>query len=280
MSLAISPNGRIVRRGWGQPGAQRAGTARRRWGIDGCGGRPRRFGYSAVPVLFPNRVRERDVIRHEKTTNMTTKLTPQNVLGIPWVQALEPTADPFIAPLMPGLPLQVWHIPVQFVQWEAPAQLASRWASDKKTWVAETWQKAPLVRGVHSGCEYSCGEVELAARLRTSDYEAAWVSEWSGFPHVMCWREICIKRSELKNRRADLWQADQALRSSAAAMDIDLGERGGHPDVGVALSNAPPVYIEYKGPGDKIKPKQYDWARALIAASTDLRYIAAYGKVG
>ena len=210
---------------------------------------------------------------------MVTTWEKARVLESPWVQALEPAGDPFVAPLIPGMPLEVWHVPVAFVPWTAPATLSEAWRSNKKQFVAETWQKAPLVQGLHSGCAYSCGEVELAARLRSKEFDAVWISEWSGFPHVDCWREFCIKRSEFQARSPILWKEDQALRSEASKSGINLGARGGHPDVGAARPGERPVYIEYKGPGDKIKPKQYDWALALQQNERDLRYVAAYGKL-
>jgi hypothetical protein len=202
------------------------------------------------------------------------------VVELPWVKALEPAGDPFLAPLVPGMPLEVWHVPVRFAAWDPPAALSAAWQADKKRFVAETWQKAPLVQGGHSGCSYSCGEVELAARLRSVGYYAMWISEWSGFPHVDCWKEFCVKRSEFQARSQELWEADQTLRAAAYAVGIDLGSRGGHPDVGATRSGERSIYVEYKGPGDKIKPKQYDWAHALHQDETELRYVAAYGKLG
>jgi hypothetical protein len=135
--------------------------------------------------------------------------------------------------------LQVWHLDIELEEFAIPQELAARW-SEREAHVAETWQKRPLVVGHDSGYPYSCGEVELAARLRTAGYEAYWISEWSGFKHVPAWEPFCIKRNEFKARAPQLWEYDQAVRDGAG---YDLGTSGGHPDIACVTANGN-VYLE------------------------------------
>jgi hypothetical protein len=127
--------------------------------------------------------------------------------------------------------------------------------------------------GIDSGCPYSCGEVEIAARLRGAGFEAHWISEWSGFAHVPAWEPFCIKRIDFSTQVPVLWRFDQELRTAAQA----LGRSGGHPDV-ACLTPEGPVYLEYKGPNDSIKAKQNAWAAAVIEReSPRLVYLALHG---
>lgn len=108
-------------------------------------------------------------------------MTAEEISALPVVRALRPVGKPYLARLSEHSDLKVWHADVQFEEWAIPPTLASRW-SNKEANVAETWQKRPLAVGADSGCIYSCGEVEIAARLRNAGFESYWMSEWSGFP--------------------------------------------------------------------------------------------------
>jgi hypothetical protein len=46
--------------------------------------------------------------------------------------------------------------------------------------------------------------LELAARLKRAGYQSNWVSEWSTYEHVECWRSLCLKRTELEERAPEL----------------------------------------------------------------------------
>lgn len=204
--------------------------------------------------------------------------SPENVASLPWVKAIRPVGSPYRARLSEHSALEAWHVNVQFREWPIPPELAKRW-KDKVPNNNETWRKRPLAVGESSRCSYSCGEVELVARLRKAGYHAQWMSEWSGYPHVACWGAFCVKRSELEEREPQLWANDHNLRMRAEARDMDLGKRGGHPDV-VAWRTGDRdfVFIEYKGPGDEINRKQDLWAQAVLAQVPDrLPYIVAKG---
>jgi hypothetical protein len=194
--------------------------------------------------------------------NQHMTMTPEEVSALPAVRALRPTRIPYLEPLSGHSDLLVWHVDVEFYTWPIPPAFAARW-SDKEFNVAETWQKRPLAAGADSGCIYSCGEVELTARLRSAGFAAYWISEWSGFSHVESWEPFCIKRSEFSLRAPQLWRYDQDLRDDARNANRGLGRFGGHPDV-ACVTPAGNVYMEYKGPGDSIKPKQNSWAAAVI----------------
>ena len=200
-----------------------------------------------------------------------------DVLSLPWIQAIQPVRDPYRRRLSPHSDLEVWHVDIELPRWPMPPELKLRWASDEDANVRDTWRKRPLVDSLDPGWPYHCGEVELALRLRKRGLHAYWVSEWSGFPHISAWEDFCIKRSELKARCQRAWEFDHELRGTA--VQPGLGRRGGHPDV-VAWGEGSEhlVYLEFKGPGDKIRPKQNLWARCILELETNrLPYVAVMG---
>jgi hypothetical protein len=205
--------------------------------------------------------------------------TVEEVARLPWVQAVRPVQAPYRERLSRYSDLIVWHLDVEFPEWPIPPAWTARW-QNKQTKESDTWRKSPLAVGVDSGCEYSCGEVELAARLRNAGYDGFWVSEWCGFPHVSCWEPYCVKRNELKERAPTLLAFDQQLRASAVTTRAVLGTRGGHPDVGFWLpSTHEHLYIEYKGPGDSINAKQDSWAQAIHKQENSrLAYVVVRGR--
>jgi hypothetical protein len=207
--------------------------------------------------------------------------TADDVASLPWVQALRPTRAPYVAQLSSYSALAVWHVDVQFTEWPVSRELAERWKEEKLN-AAETWRKRPLAVGVDSGCAPSCGEVELAARLRKAGYEAFWISEWQGFPHVECWRTICVKRGEMKARTPELWLFDQQLRDPVKSANESLGRSGGHPDIAAWRPETREFsYLEYKGPGDSFNRKQDAWARSILSQVTPrLPYLAVRGTFG
>lgn len=206
--------------------------------------------------------------------------TALEVAALPWVQALDPLRSPLLGPLSSHSALAVWHVDVQFKEWRIPPEHSARWATPKVD-ASETWRKRPLVLGTASGLPYSCGEVELTARLRRAGFNAFWISEWSGFPHVPEWAPYCVKRSELKTRAEAVWAADAALRKFAISLGTELGTGGGHPDVVAWKDNiVDAAYLEYKGPGDSIKPKQNSWAAAQLAKTFPrISYAAVRGAI-
>jgi hypothetical protein len=204
-------------------------------------------------------------------------MNESDVSQLSWIRALDPIRPPYRKRLSSHSDLEVWHVDVEFEQWRIPAEMADRW-QDSRTDSHETWRKRPLARGTASGCPYSCAEVELAARLRSGGLEAYWVSEWSGFPHVPCWKPFCVKRSEMGSRLPQVLAYDQRLRTTSPEGE-SLGRGGGHPDiVAWGPGDRDFVFLEYKGPGDSIKPKQNAWARAAVRdAGVRVNYVAVNG---
>jgi hypothetical protein len=197
---------------------------------------------------------------------------------LPWLQALLPVRPASLEQLSNHSPLKVWHVDVEFKTWVVPDEIAQRWA-DSKTNNDETWRKRPLTVTDDSTCAYACGEVEIARRLRRAGFQAYWISEWSGFPHVEHWREFCVKRSELRKHLPQVWSFDQRVRAAAADLGVALGGSGGHPDV-VAWEpgSSDYVFLEYKGPNDAIREKQNQWANVMVEmASPRLAYLAVRG---
>jgi hypothetical protein len=194
-----------------------------------------------------------------------------------WVDAIRPTRPPYLRRLSNHSDLVTWHAEVTFDSYAVTPEEAARWKVPDAD-ARETWRKRPLVIGRDSGCVYSCGEVELAARFRTAGYEAFWITEWSGFPHWPAWQPFCVKRSELRARLPHVWEHDRALRERFP--DLALGKGGGHPDIVAWQPGSQDLFFaEYKGPGDSLKPKQNSWARALTELDGRSRYVAAIGQV-
>ena len=211
--------------------------------------------------------------------SLRTGLPLETPDDLSWVKAVRPLGPALFERLSSHSPLCVWHIEVEFKTWAAPHELVERWTHEKAN-TCETWRKRPLTAGGDTSGPYGCGEVEMAARLRAAGYEAYWISEWSGFPHVEHWRAFCVKRSELKERLPNVWAFDQRLRAAAAERGVSLGKAGGHPDI-VAWEPGGSEYafLEYKGPGDSIKPKQNDWAQVVLEMEAPrIAYVAVRGR--
>jgi hypothetical protein len=206
-------------------------------------------------------------------------MTPEAILQLPWVMALRPQGYPYLDRLSAHSDFLTWHIRIELAEWQVPPSLATRWKEDTAN-NNETWRKRPLLRGDDSGCDYSCGEVEIAARLRKAGFQSRWVSEWGSYEHVPCWRPFCVKRRELEDSEPELWAADNNLRERSKTRQDVLGRTGGHPDVAAWHSQRDIVYVEYKGPGDRVNKKQDAWAQEVIAQNPGrFCYLVAYGTI-
>ncbi len=220
-----------------------------------------------------------DTIGAEPEAGEQAFIEAEAALGInAWVNALKPNEPPRMDRLSEHSELKVWHTRLVFDRYEPSASENARWAQ-KSVRDAQTWGKSPLLIGRESGCGYSCGEIEIAARLRKAGYDAYWISEWSAFPHVRDWEPWCVKRTELRGRLPSVWEFDRRLRNQF--QDLALDQQGGHPDVVAwSASRDELFYVEYKGPSDRMKPKQNRWAQALSRLDPDVhRYVAARGIV-
>lgn len=191
-----------------------------------------------------------------------------------WATAFGPGATPTLTRLSAHSDLMAWHVEATFEELRR-RDWPARW-SDERTMNAETWRKRPILSGSSSQLLYSCGEVELVARLRAAGYEAFWISEWSGFAPVAEWKGYCVTRNQLRETLPEVWAIDRRIRTS----EPSLGLRGGHPDIVAWRPEMSCVYYaEYKGPGDTINPKQNSWVRAMYASGVAASYVAVAGTV-
>ena len=204
------------------------------------------------------------------------ELPPAPPLG-QWAHVLRSDSEPYRDVLSAHAALVAWHLDLRFERYVPTPEEEARWA-DSHAASSETWNKLLLV-GRESGCRYSCGELEIAARLHAAGYKAFWVSEWSGFQHAPAWRPFCVTRKELRERLPNVWEFDKSLREQFP--QLRLGTSGGHPDVVAWLPGSETfVFVEYKGPGDAINEKQAAFAAALRLADPGIhRYLVVRGSV-
>jgi hypothetical protein len=176
------------------------------------------------------------------------------------VRALKPVRGPEQAFLAGGTD-PAWTMSVEFEAFLPSGDLALRWQNRDLMKADSFGGKTPVV-GRDSGCEYSCGEVELAARLCkvAGRNHAFWVSEWATYEVPSCWQKYFLKRSQLRERIEWLAKKDKSIRNKAG-----LGS-GGHPDIAAWRTGQEVVYIEYKGPEDTLKAdsSQHRWGRAAL----------------
>jgi hypothetical protein len=100
-------------------------------------------------------------------------------------------------------------------------------------------------------------EIELVQRLREAGWQAGWVNTFGGAPRT--WDEWLVTPSSLPSQ----------LRASYESITADVaGGARGRPDIiawrGESLAEA--VFVEYKGPSDRIRSGQDAWLRAALRA--------------
>jgi hypothetical protein len=163
-----------------------------------------------------------------------------------WLADLRPVAEPALKPLARDSPLLAWHVTVAFRRW-IPAP-----GSPKPGW-AETYGKTQIV----SGTAWSVAEIELARRLREAGWQAGWMDTFGSAPRV--WREWLVAQSDLpKSVRDALEDIGSALGTADAGWPDLVAWRGSR--LGAS------VFVEYKGPSDRIRAGQAAWYRAALAA--------------
>jgi hypothetical protein len=139
-----------------------------------------------------------------------------------------------------------WHVTVVFRRWRAPP------SAPKPDW-AETYGKTQVESD--SGVR-SVAEIELTHRLREAGWQAGWVDTFGSAPRA--WREWLIEPSTLP---APLRDGMKRIADRLATA------RAGRPDLvawrGRTLGEA--VFVEYKGPRDRIRTGQDAWYCAALA---------------
>lgn len=163
-----------------------------------------------------------------------------------WLADLRPVERPQLRPLATNPSVLAWHATVAFQRWmPAPGAPKSLWA--------ETYGKTQIVSG--DGAR-SVAEIELTCRLREAGWNAGWMDTFGSAPGA--WAKWLVKPSALP----------ALLRDTLERIGSDRKTGGyGQPDLvawrGSSLGEA--VFVEYKGPSDRIRPKQDSWYRAALA---------------
>lgn len=184
---------------------------------------------------------------------------------IDWLKALPGTKyeAPFAAPerirdsLSPS-PVVV-HVEISYRQWDGPiGQWAEHFGKGRQ-------QVYPLV-----GTDpiRSCNEVEIAKLLRAAGRSAYWVSCYNPSKVPDIWRPYTLAPEAMPDW---LQQIDGKIRARTGH------PKGGIPDVvswDVSDPRGTVVFVECKGPKEKIKAKQEDWVCAAVEQGLEVERFA------
>jgi hypothetical protein len=164
-----------------------------------------------------------------------------------WLADLRPVAGPQLKPLARDRPLLAGHATAAFRRWlPVPGSPEPGWA--------ETYGKTPIVSADGT---WSVAEIELTRRLREAGWQAGWMDTFGAAPRV--WREWLIEQSALPELVRDtLEQIDGALGTAHVGRPDLVAWRGS--------SLGETVFVEYKGPSDRVRAGQDPWYRAALAA--------------
>jgi len=147
---------------------------------------------------------------------------------------------------MHGSDVLVWHAIVEFTRWiPSPGTPPVPWNV--------TYGKTQIAR---EDGTWTVAEIELVRRLRDAGWPAGWVDTFGSAPPV--WTEWLVKPNSLP----------LPLRASYEAITRAAGSTGaGKPDIiawqGESLADA--VFVEYKGPSDRLRAGQDAWFRAALS---------------
>jgi VRR-NUC domain len=161
-----------------------------------------------------------------------------------WLSILKPV-ECRLEPLMRGSDMLAWHATLAFTRWSLPQ------GASKLPW-SVTYGKTQIARDDGT---WTVAEIELVRRLRDAGWRAGWVDTFGSAPHL--WTEWLVKPNSLP----------LPMRASYEAITRAAGSTGGgKPDIvawqGESLADA--VFVEYKGPNDKVLPGQDIWFRAAL----------------
>lgn len=165
-----------------------------------------------------------------------------------WIGLIRPMTQPIFQPIVPGSRAIAWYSEVEFQLWPRPD------GAPRPPW-SVTYGKTQIVG---EAGEWSVAEIELVRRMRAGGWSAGWVDTFGSAPEA--WNSWIVDPGELPI----------ALRRSYRAITNDTGTigTGGQPDVvawrGDTLADA--VFVEYKGPSDKVRSGQDAWLAAALRA--------------
>ena len=162
-----------------------------------------------------------------------------------WLQLVRPVSDPRLQPIVPSSRSSCWYVEVEFQRHRLPP------GATKPPW-GETYGKTQIVG---DDGQWSVAEIELVRRFRAAGWSAGWIDTFGSAPSR--WSSWLVDPGELPT----------LLRRSFNAITDDASVTGGGmPDVigwrGDTLSDA--VFVEYKGPSDRIRPGQDAWLEAAL----------------
>ncbi len=165
-------------------------------------------------------------------------------IGSDWLEALAPDAPVSSHPLSNGNAIPV--VRMEFIPWSGPP-----------LGMAEDCNKRGG-RVTGKADDLSCAEVEIVRRLRRAGWDAYWVSAFR-----------CGERR---------WGAYRLAPNTLPAQVRDLEARvgvgdNGRPDV-VAWTGQRVLYLESKGPGDRLKPGQIAWMTAMLGPGRGTAHVA------
>jgi hypothetical protein len=162
-----------------------------------------------------------------------------------WLSILEPVGQCRLEPLVSGGNVLAWHATLAFTRWSLPP------GASKLSW-SVTYGKTQIAR---DNGTWTVAEIELVRRFREAGWRAGWVDTFGRAPKA--WTEWLVKPNSLP----------LPLRASYEAITRAAGGKGGGKSDIVAWqgeSLADAVFVEYKGPSDKVLPGQDIWFRAAL----------------
>jgi len=162
-----------------------------------------------------------------------------------WLSALRPVGQCRLEPLMPGSAVLAWYATLEFTRSSPPL------GASKLPW-SITYGKTQIARDDGT---WTVAEIELVRRLREAGWHAGWVDTFGSAPQA--WTEWLVKPISLP----------LSLRASYEAITRAAGSTGGGtPDIiawqGESLADA--VFVEYKGPSDRVRPGQDAWFQGAL----------------
>ncbi|MEK7351980.1 MAG: VRR-NUC domain-containing protein [Nitrospirota bacterium] len=179
----------------------------------------------------------------------------------PWLSAIRPIVPCSLEPLKLGTDLLAWHVTLGFAYWIPQPGV-------EKPPRSETYGKTLIVSPDGT---WTVAEIELVRRMRESGWQAGWVDTFGSAPKK--WVEWIVEPTSLPS----------PLRESYQTITWAAGRNGGgKPDIvawrGESLADA--VFLEYKGPKDRVRVGQDAWFRTALreGMSRDQFAIARWSK--
>jgi hypothetical protein len=155
-----------------------------------------------------------------------------------WLRDLRPGADCRLEPVRPHSDVVIWHVPLAFSEWTPST-------GERKPTRDETYGKKLIVA---DNGQWTVAEIALVRRLRDAGWRARWLDTYGRAPRD--WSRWIVEP-----------ELPLPLREIAKT-------KPGRPDLvawrGDSLSDV--LFVEYKGPRDKVRDNQEIWFRGALSA--------------